>query len=62
MTPGQFCYWMRGLFEVGNPQQLDERQTAMVKEHLDKVFTPKAEPQREHVEQDHVCDRDVLYC
>lgn len=39
MTEREFCYWLQGLFEVADPKSLDERQTAMIRDHLKLVFT-----------------------
>lgn len=44
MTSRDFCYWLQGLFEVGNPKALDERQTEMVKSHLALVFVHEIDP------------------
>jgi len=49
MSPQDFCYWLQGVLEVTKPEQLDKEQLAMVREHLDLVFTkvtsvPKVEP------------------
>lgn len=38
MTPENFCYWLQGLLEVGNPEQLNKEQLEMIKEHLNLVF------------------------
>ena len=50
MTPQEFCYWLQGFFEIADPKALDEKQTAMIKEHLDLVFTKvtgKEKPKKE---------------
>lgn len=38
MKSEQFCYWLQGLFELGNPTQLDEKQTELIKKHLNMVL------------------------
>ncbi len=38
MKSEQFCYWLQGLFELGNPTQLNEKQTELIKKHLNMVF------------------------
>ena len=38
MKSTEFCYWLQGLFELGNPKVLDERQTDLIKRHLNMVF------------------------
>ena len=62
MSPEQFCYWLRGLFEVGRPEQLNASQTAEIKEHLDKVFreTSPAAPGPQSVSGH--CDCHKLFC
>jgi hypothetical protein len=38
MTPENFCYWLQGIFEVGQPKTLDEFETQIIKNHLELVF------------------------
>lgn len=38
MTPENFCYWLQGVFEVSNPQEMNKAQLDVVKEHLQLVF------------------------
>ena len=38
MTSVEFCYWLQGMFELSAPTKLDERQTEIIKRHLDMVF------------------------
>lgn len=38
MTTEQFCYWLRGLLELGDVKSLTVEQTKMVREHLATVF------------------------
>jgi hypothetical protein len=42
MNPLDFCYWLQGLMEVGNPKTLDETQVQHIKNHLNMVFENKA--------------------
>lgn len=44
MTSRDFVYWLQGLFELGNPNALDERQTDLVKRHLSMVFVHEIDP------------------
>ena len=44
MTSRDFCYWLQGLFELGAPVQLDEKQTALVRQHLALVFVHEIDP------------------
>lgn len=44
MTSRDFAYWLQGLFELGNPKSLDERQTDLVKRHLAMVFVHEIDP------------------
>jgi len=39
-----FCYWLQGLFELGDAKQLDEKQTAAVRAHLAMVFKHEIDP------------------
>lgn len=38
MKSVEFCYWLQGLFEVGEPTSLNEKQTDLIKRHLNMVF------------------------
>jgi hypothetical protein len=39
-----FCYWLQGLFELQDPKTLDERQTRLIKQHLNLVFIHEIDP------------------
>jgi hypothetical protein len=38
MKSVDFCYWLQGLFELAEPEKLNERQTELIKRHLNMVF------------------------
>lgn len=44
MKSVEFCYWLQGLFELGDPKQLDTQQTALIKRHLAMVFHHEIDP------------------
>lgn len=44
MTSRDFCYWLQGLFELGDVKSLDARQTDLVKRHLAMVFKHEIDP------------------
>lgn len=44
MKSQEFCYWLQGLFELGGPTQLDEKQTKLIKQHLNMVFIHEIDP------------------
>lgn len=44
MTSVQFAYWLQGLFELSNPKTLDEKQTDLIKRHLNMVFLHDIDP------------------
>jgi hypothetical protein len=44
MTSRDFCYWLQGVFEVGGATSLDEKQTAIVAQHLALVFKHEIDP------------------
>lgn len=44
MTSRDFCFWLQGVFEVGQPAALNEHQTALVKAHLALVFKHEIDP------------------
>lgn len=58
MTSKDFCYWLQGLFEVGNPTELNERQIQMIRAHLNMVFVHEIDPsfpseQQQQLNQSH---------
>jgi hypothetical protein len=44
MTSRDFCFWIQGLFELCEPKTLDERQTALIRQHLALVFKHEIDP------------------
>jgi hypothetical protein len=44
MKSVEFCYWLQGLFELANPNELDQTQTELVKKHLAMVFKHEIDP------------------
>jgi hypothetical protein len=42
MTPENFCYWLQGLLEVGQPTMLDQKQIQTIENHLKLVFNYKS--------------------
>lgn len=44
MKAVEFCYWLQGLFELGQPVSLTAEQTAAVKAHLNMVFVHEIDP------------------
>lgn len=50
MKSVEFCYWLQGLFELANPDELNAEQTELIKRHLAMVFVheiDKSYPQKE---------------
>lgn len=44
MMARDFCFWLQGLFELGDVTSLDERQTDLIKRHLAMVFRHEIDP------------------
>lgn len=44
MTSRDFVYWIQGLFELADPKTLDEKQTELIKKHLNLVFFHEIDP------------------
>lgn len=42
MSSLDFVYWLQGFFELSGDQTLDERQVALVKQHIELVLTPRS--------------------
>jgi len=41
MTPENFCYWLKGYFEITGYLDLNAERSKVVKEHLNLVFGKK---------------------
>lgn len=41
MTPENFCYWLQGFVEIGEPVTLNKQQLQVLKDHLKLVFDKK---------------------
>jgi len=39
-----FAYWLQGLFELADAKRLDERQTELIRAHLNMVFIHEIDP------------------
>ena len=44
MTSRDFAFWLQGLFELAEPETLDEKQTELIKRHLALVFIHEIDP------------------
>ncbi len=44
MTSRDFCYWLQGIFEVGDVKELNASQIAIVRAHLSMVFVHEIDP------------------
>ena len=42
MSPLDFCYWLRGYFEIAGETQLTKEQAEVISKHLALVFNEKA--------------------
>jgi peptide methionine sulfoxide reductase MsrA len=38
MKSMEFCYWLQGLFELEEPTSLNQKQTELIRSHLEMVF------------------------
>lgn len=47
MDSVNFCYWLQGLFELGNVKELNEQQVEVIKNHLNLVFKHDIDPKVE---------------
>lgn len=51
MTSREFCYWMQGFFELYGPKTINEKETELIKKHLNLVFKHEIDPS--YGDQDH---------
>lgn len=46
MKASEFCFWLQGMFELSDPQELSKQQTTQIKRHLALVFKHDIDPQQ----------------
>lgn len=44
MTSRDFVFWLQGYFEVADPTTIGEKETEMIKNHLNLVFKHEIDP------------------
>lgn len=44
MTSRDFCFWLQGMFELGQPTTLNEATTEAIRKHLALVFVHEIDP------------------
>lgn len=44
MKAESFAYWLQGFFELTNVEKIDEKQTQIIKNHLNLVFVHDIDP------------------
>ena len=44
MTSRDFCYWLQGHLEIGNPKVITESELLVIKNHLNMVFVHEIDP------------------
>lgn len=44
MTSRDFCFWLQGVLEVGQPKQLNKTQIDIIQKHLNLVFVHEIDP------------------
>lgn len=44
MTSRDFCFWLQGVFELGQPKSFDEVRTEQIRKHLQLVFKHEIDP------------------
>lgn len=44
MTSRDFVYWLQGVFELADPKTLNEKQTDLIRRHLNLVFYHEIDP------------------
>jgi len=45
MTEKEFCYWLRGYWELSTEDTLTKEQIGVIKEHLRTVFDKRTTPE-----------------
>jgi len=48
MTERDFIYWLRGFLELTNSNTVTPEQVIIIREHLDKLFTPTVSSETEN--------------
>lgn len=44
MTSRDFAFWLQGFLEVADTEQIDKKQTDIIKKHLNLVFKHEIDP------------------
>lgn len=44
MKSVEFCYWLQGLFELAQPDSLNNLQLTLIRKHLNMVFAHEIDP------------------
>lgn len=44
MTSRDFAYWLQGFFEISDATTMNEKQTELIKNHLNMVFIHEIDP------------------
>lgn len=44
MTSRDFAYWLQGFFEINEPSIISDKQTEIIKKHLNLVFKHEIDP------------------
>ena len=44
MKSRDFCYWLQGYFEIADARTINEKQTEIIKKHLNMVFAYEIDP------------------
>jgi len=52
MESKSFCYWLQGLFELGDVKTLSEKQVDLIKAHLNMVFYHEIDQTYPEVQQE----------
>ncbi len=50
MRAVDFAYWLQGVFELGDVKSFDERQTQIIRNHLNMVFIHDVDPSSGNLE------------
>lgn len=58
MTPENFCYWLQGMLEIVDPKSLDEKQIAVIKDHLSLVLNKITPDRYDASVGDLICESD----
>lgn len=59
MRSRDFVFWLQGYFELNGPKTIDEKETELIKRHLNLVFAHEIDPSYDN--EEHLTNLDDIH-